>query len=120
MNEELQNQKVSLPNAVAVLVLGICSIVFSCAFIGLACGIVGLVLSSKGMKMYKEDPNIYLNYGMLNAGRITSIIGICISGLSILYYIFLAIIFGAAFATGGGFEGLENLIDASENCRMAF
>lgn len=119
MSEELQNQKVSLPNAVAVLVLGICSIVFSCAFIGLACGIIGLVLSSKGLKMYKEDPDMYLNYGMLNAGRITSIIGICISGISILYYIFIAIILGAAFATGGGVEGLEDLINAAENCRVA-
>lgn len=120
MSEELQNQKVSLPNAVTVLVLGICSIVFSCAFIGLACGIVGLVLSSKGMKMHKENPDMYLNYGMLNAGRITSIIGICISGISVLYYIFIAIILGAAFATGGGFEGLEHFIDAADNCRMAF
>lgn len=120
MNEELQNQKVSLPNAVTVLVLGICSIVFSCALVGLVCGIIGLVLSGKGMKMHKENPDMYLNYGMLNAGKITSIIGICISGLSILYYIFVVIIFGAFFATEFGFEGLEEFIDAAENCRMAF
>ena len=60
------NQKMSLPNATTVLVLGICSLVFGCFFIGLPLGIIGITLSSRGMKMYKENPALYDGYGSLN------------------------------------------------------
>ena len=93
---EAPNQKVMLPNATAVLVLGICSIVFSCVFVGLVCGIIGLVLAGKGRKMYKENPALYDGWGQLNAGFIMSIIGLAISALYILYYIFLVAIWGTA------------------------
>lgn len=43
-------KKETLPNAVAALVLGICSIVFGCLFLGLILGIIGLALSSKGKR----------------------------------------------------------------------
>lgn len=120
MSEELQqNQKPSLPNAVAVLVLGICSIVFSCAFAGLACGIVGLVISFKGMKLHKENPEMYINYGMLNAGKIMSIIGICLGGLYVIYFIALIVFIGTAASTGIGIEAIREIIDVAEDCRMA-
>jgi len=76
-----------LPNATAVLVLGICSIVFGCLLIGLAAGIVGIVVSGKSRKLYNEDPNQWEGYGSLNAGYIMSIIGTCLAGLTILYMI---------------------------------
>ena len=80
-------EKQSLPNATAVLVLGICSIVLGCFFVGIVCGIVGIALSVGGRRMYKQDPAAYDNYSSLNAGFIMSIIGVCLWGLIYLYYI---------------------------------
>jgi len=80
----VQGPKGSLPNATAVLVLGICSIVFSCFFIGLACSVVGIVLANKGRIMYRENPNLYDGYSMLNAGWIMSIIGVVLGSISIV------------------------------------
>src|SRR6056297_561906 len=81
-----------LPNASAVLVLGILSIVtcWCYGFIGLVLGIIGLVLSGKPLKLYKEDPELYTesSYKNVKAGRICSIIGLSISGLFILIGLF--------------------------------
>ncbi len=85
-----------LPNAVAILVLGICSIVFGCFFIGLVLGIIGIVLSSKGRNLYKENPSLYNNYGMLNAGFIMSIIGTVVGGLYTTWWLIWVVILGAA------------------------
>jgi len=87
-----------LPNATAVLVLGICSIVFSCFFVGLVLGIIGLVLGNKGKKLYKEAPSMYEGFGSLNAGWIMSIIGLCLSGLYVIYWIIWVAIIGTAYA----------------------
>lgn len=92
-------QKQQLPNATAVLVLGICSIVFSCFMVGFVLGIIGLALSTKGRKMYRENPSLYDGYSSLNAGFITSIIGTCIGGIYAIYWlIVVAIIGGTAFS----------------------
>jgi hypothetical protein len=91
--------KRQLPNATAVLVLGICSIVFSCFFVGLVLGIIGLVLGNKGKSLYKQSPTIYEGYSQLNAGWIMSIIGICISALYVIYWIIWVIILGTASAS---------------------
>jgi hypothetical protein len=88
--------KQPLPNATAVLVLGICSIVFSCVFIGLVLGIIGLVLGSKGRKLNKQNPTAYTGFQNLNAGWICSIIGTCLGGLYVLYYIIVIAILGSA------------------------
>ncbi|MFW5707571.1 MAG: CCC motif membrane protein [Bacteroidota bacterium] len=93
-----------LPNATAVLVLGICSIVFSCFFVGLVLGIVGLTLSAKGRKLYKENPLAYEGYGQLNAGWIMSIIGTVLAGLYLLYWLVIVAILG-----GAGFSFLHLL-----------
>ena len=90
--------KQTLPNSTATLILGICSIVFGCFFIGLILGIIGLVLSGKDNQMYKSNPELYDGYGALNAGRIMSIIGVILSGLYTIYFIFVG---AAAFAILG-------------------
>ena len=91
--------KQTLPNSTAVLVLGICSIVFSCFFVGLVLGIIGLVLSTKGRKLYRENPELFEGYGQLNAGWIMSIIGTILGGLYVMYWlIVVAIIGGAGFS----------------------
>src|SRR5687767_3302938 len=94
--QNLGGPKTQLPNATAVLVLGICSIVFSCFFVGAILGIIGLVLGAKAKKVYKASPNLYEGYGQVNAGYIMSIIGTCLGGLYLIYWIIWVLILGAA------------------------
>ena len=105
VNQPLFNSKAPLPNATAVLVLGICSIVFSCFFVGSVLGIIGIVLSSKGRKMYKDNPSLYEGYGQLNAGFIMSIIGTSLGALYIIYWIIWVIILGTAATSVWHFNG---------------
>ncbi len=97
-------QKQTLPNTTAVLVIGICSILFSCFFVGLVLGIIGLSMSGKGRRMYSANPELYEGYGALNAGRIMSIIGTILGGLYIVYWIIAVAILG-----GAGFSLLQIL-----------
>lgn len=80
-----------LPNATAVLILGIVSIVACCCYglPGLIAGIIGLVLYKKDNDLYKINPTMYSNYSNLNTGRILSIIGIVLSVLYLIYVIVL-------------------------------
>jgi hypothetical protein len=98
-NQPLFNSKVPLPNSTTVLVMGICSIVFSCFFVGVVLGIIGIVLSGKGRKMYKDNPSLYEGYGQLNAGFIMSIIGTALGALYVIYWIIWVIILGSAATT---------------------
>lgn len=88
-----------IPNGTTALVLGICSIVFSCVLIGLILGIIAISLGSKGKKLYKANPAGYTGYGALNAGYICGIIGTVLGGLYVLYYIIWTIILGAAVSS---------------------
>jgi hypothetical protein len=98
-------EKRNLPNATAVLVLGILSIVTCCCygFIGLILGIIALVLAKKDMAAYKESPELYNNYSNLNTGRILAIIGVVLSSLYLLLII-------AAIALHG-VDGLQHMQD---------
>lgn len=98
-------QKQNAPYAVASLVLGICSLVLGCFFVGWVCGIVGLVLAQKGLTTYNANPEQYGGYGMLNAGKIMSIIGIVCGAIYTLYYIIFVCIIGAAGASWLGIFG---------------
>lgn len=64
--------------AVAGLILGIVSVVFSfiITWVGLVTGIIGIICSAKGMK-------IQVKKGMAVAGLVCSIIGTSISGIMI-------------------------------------
>lgn len=83
------------PYAVASLVLGICSLVFACLFVGFVCGIIGLVLAVKGTRIYRMNPSAYSGYGMLNAGKILSIIGIALGFIYVIYALVVVFILGA-------------------------
>ncbi|MEA1847316.1 MULTISPECIES: CCC motif membrane protein [Chryseobacterium] len=80
-----------LPNATAVLILGIVSIVGCCCYglPGLISGIIALVLAKKDGQLYKQNPTMYSNYSQLNAGKIMAIIGI---SLSVLYFIYVIVL----------------------------
>jgi hypothetical protein len=92
-NQQLEK----LPNATAVLILGICSLVFGCLLVGLICGIVGLALAKKPTQMYFQNPQKYINYGALNAGRIMSIIGVILGAIAIIWGIISALFLGGSF-----------------------
>ncbi|WP_372473660.1 CCC motif membrane protein [Capnocytophaga sp. ARDL2] len=83
-NNQMQEK---LPNATAVLILGIVSIVLCLCYgiPGIIAGIVAIVLYNKDKKLYKATPEKYDNYSTLNTGFILSIIGII---LSTIYAIF--------------------------------
>lgn len=87
-------QKKELPNSTAVLVLGILSIVFCWCYgiVGIIMGIIALVLSSKSMKLYRAEPDKWKGFSNLQAGRITAIIGLSISALTIIFIIIMVII----------------------------
>ena len=89
-NQPLTNnqQFEKLPNATAVLILGICSILFGCVF---------LALSKKPMMMYRMNPMKYVNFGALNAGRILSIIGVILGAIAIIWGIISALFLGGSF-----------------------
>jgi hypothetical protein len=96
--------KQPLPNAVASLILGICSLLFGCVFVGFICGIIGLAISGGSKRLYLQNPAQYSGYGMLNAGRVMSIIGIILGALAIIWTIVWVAILG-----NGMFEYLDFL-----------
>lgn len=93
-----QPQRV-LPNASAVLALGIISIVGCCCYglPGLVCAIVALILYAQDAKLYVANPELYTasSYSNLKAGRICAIIGLIPSILLVLFMIFILITAGS-------------------------
>jgi hypothetical protein len=89
-----------LPNAVAVLVLGIISIptCFCYGIVGLACGIIALVLANKDLALYKANPQEFevSSFNNLKAGRVCAIIGLSLSALYLIYVIVVLAFLGTA------------------------
>jgi hypothetical protein len=102
-------EKQKLPNATAVLVLGILSILTCCCWgvIGLILGIVALILAKKDIALYIENPELYDGYSNINTGRVLAIIGIVLSCLYLVFTIYLKINF-----TDEEMKGIqENLLE---------
>ena len=90
-----------VPNATAVLVLGILSLVFCCG-IGWILAIIALVLTGGPRRMYEENPGNYseASYKNLNAGRTCAIIGLILSVLVTAFYIiYYVVILGVALGS---------------------
>lgn len=89
----------ALPNATAVLVLGILSIVTCCCFYGLislVLAIIAIVLSKKDIALYLSNVGMYTesSYKNLKAGRVCAIIGLVFSAIIIIGCIIFVAIFG--------------------------
>jgi ABC-type Fe3+-siderophore transport system permease subunit len=84
-------EKRKLPNAIAVLVLGILSILTCWCYgiVGLILGVVALVLAAQDMKRYNENPELYTDVSNVNIGRILAIIGISLSTIFLALVIYL-------------------------------
>ena len=77
-------EKQKLPNATAVLVLGVLSVLGTCCYgFGIVFSIVALILFTIDVKKYKANPDLYSNYSNLNVGRILAIISLVLSVLFI-------------------------------------
>jgi len=98
--------KLRLPNATAVLVLGILSILSCWLFgiVGLILGIIALVLAQKDITLYQKEPEKYLDYNILNIGRVLAIIGVILSAIYLAFVIFIY-----------GVIGIENFKEWEEN-----
>lgn len=89
----MENQK--LPNATAVLVLGILSILTCiCYGGGLIFGAIALFLAASDMKLYRTAPESFTNYQNLNIGRVLSIIGLILSIIMIILMVWVISIVG--------------------------
>ena len=88
----------SLPNSTAVLVLGILSIVSCWCFglVGLIMGIIALVMAGKAKKEYTDNFGKYSesSFKNMNAGKICAIVGTCLGGLALVYYMVYLFIIG--------------------------
>ncbi len=104
----------NLPNATAVLILGIVSIVGCCTgFLGLIFGIIGWVLAAKDIKLYQANPNAYSNYSNLNTGKILCIIGTVLGAIALI-----SSIYSIFFVYGGWDEymmAIQEIIEQSQN-----
>ena len=90
-------EKRNLPNATTVLILGIISIVSSCCcygVIGLILGIIAMVLAKKDLVLYNENPDVYLNYSNIKIGRTLAIIGIVLSVIFLIAFLYVRFAIG--------------------------
>ncbi len=95
--------KQQLPNATAVLVLGILSIAICWCYglFGITMGIIALVLSGKSRALYNENPDLYTegSFKNMKAGRVCAIIGTILSSLYLAIIIIYVMIVGVALGT---------------------
>lgn len=108
----------TLPNATAVLILGILSIVTCCCFYGilsLILAIIAIVLAKKDKALYFGNTGMFTegSYKNLNAGRVCAIIGLVFSIIIIISCIVFVSIFG--FGMLSDQEAMKEWIQQMQN-----
>jgi len=96
---EYNSRRQALPNATAVLVLGICSLVFCIAWgFGIIMAVIALVLAAKDRRLYRSFPDTYSedSYRNLKSGEICALIGLIVSAI-VLVFIIGALIFADGY-----------------------
>ena len=100
--------KEKLPHSQSALILGISSIITACCcwgIIGIILGIIGLNNANKAIRIHEEDPNVFDGINNAQTGKTTSIIGIVVGVLLLIWHIY-------TFSTGDYevmFEEFNNL-----------
>jgi len=90
MEQNFNQPQIELPNATAVLVLGILSIPACCCYgVGVIPAIIALILARSASKRYLAEPDKYLqsSYSNLTTGNICAWIGLVISIISVIFII---------------------------------
>ncbi|MCL2596113.1 MAG: hypothetical protein FWD66_00305 [Paludibacter sp.] len=97
-NNNFNGMQISLPNASAVLVLGIISIPVCCCygFISIILAVIALILAKNAAKLYAATPENFLesSYKNLKAGKICATIGLILGIIYIILCIVVILIFG--------------------------
>jgi len=107
---EVSGSPAALPNATAVLVLGILSIITCWLW-----GIPGIIMGIIAISLHKKNKTLYLSnkakyeqsFKNSKAGFVCGIIGLSLSALAILYFIIWALVFAgiaAAAASSGAYQ----------------
>jgi hypothetical protein len=93
----MEGSKQQLPNATLILIFGIASIVtcFCYGIPGLIFGIIALIMANKSKALYLQNPDLYIGYENLNAGRICAIIGTILSALYFLIILGYFVVIGS-------------------------
>ena len=109
-------EKTQLPNANAVLILGILSIPMCTCYgiLGLIFGLIALDLAAKDRKLYLQNPDLYTNYENLKVGRVLAIVGTTISAL-VLVIIFCVVLFLPDENRSGFMENLRIKMEQQQN-----
>jgi len=86
----------ALPNATAVLILGILSIVscFCYGVVGVILSVIALILASNDLSKYRLNPTQYSQSSLSNlkAGKVCAIIGLSLSALYIIGIVFVLLL----------------------------
>ncbi len=97
----MEQQK--LPNATIALILGIISYVACCCSMGIG-GLlfsgIALFLVNKDTNLYKENPELYSNFGQVKTAKIIAIIGLVLGVIALGASIFQII-------SAGGWEAYQ-------------
>jgi hypothetical protein len=95
---DLNVPKIDLPNATVVVVLGIASIVGCCCYgiVGTVCSITALVMAKSATDLYVSEPAKYTesSYKNMNAGKSCAWIGLILSVIHLLSYVWVILTFG--------------------------
>ena len=79
----MEQQK--LPNETLIIVLSIFGIICCWCFgLGLIPAVIALVLALKSQKIYRENPELYINDKTIKTGKILAIIGIALGLYTII------------------------------------
>ncbi|MDR2622041.1 MAG: hypothetical protein LBC48_05610 [Dysgonamonadaceae bacterium] len=111
MEQNFNQPQIQLPNATAVLVLGILSIPACCCYgIGIVPAIIALFLAKTASKQYLAEPGKYIesSYKNLTTGNICAWIGLAIS---IIYIIILVIYFIFFFTNPQFREQMQEILE---------
>ncbi|KGO90649.1 CCC motif membrane protein [Flavobacterium suncheonense] len=88
--------KQKLPNASAVMILGVLSIITCCCYgiLSLLLGGVGIYLANKDTAVYNQNPSLYTNFKNIKTGKLLCIIGIVLGVIYLIYLAWLISYFG--------------------------
>lgn len=104
------DNKEKLPNEQAVMILGLISYAGCCCtsgFLGIVFSGIGLYLAKKSEDLYNSNPERYI-LGSLNTWKIINLIGLILSILTVIYYIYMKV-------TGKDIEQQEKLMEILKN-----
>ncbi|MDL2322421.1 hypothetical protein LJC52_00350 [Bacteroidales bacterium OttesenSCG-928-A17] len=109
--EERNHPKQELPNANAILILGISSLVgccFSYGLIGLVCSIIALVMAKSAEDLYQQNPGYYTesSYKNMGTGKTCATISLILSILTVIATIVGLVLFGTAVLSGAFLHSL--------------